>query len=227
MGRRKSKKAKPKRVVKRPLETVFNCPFCNHHESVTVKLKRIDAIATLMCVVCKREFRSQITNLSAAIDVYYEWLDFCEKETNKSDGEDQFTDGVRISGTGLMASGLGDDDDDRDGINNNENTNDFTDSLSENEKENEKEKEKEKEKKKEKKKKKENDFLIESDSFNEKSSKSDDDSDESSDYRSSRRKKKRRKSKKHSERKHRSHRSSKKKRKKKRSKKEKRRSKKN
>ncbi|KAJ6226962.1 transcription elongation factor 1 [Anaeramoeba flamelloides] len=220
MGRRKSKKAKPKRVVKRPLETVFNCPFCNHHESVTVKLKRIDAIATLLCVVCKREFRSQITNLSAAIDVYYEWLDFCEKETNKTDGEDQFTDGVRVTGTGLMASGLGDDDnDDDDYEKNNESENETTNKHTNEYDEKEKEKEKEKDKEKE------NNFLIESDSLDEKSSKSVSDSDESSDYRSSRRKKKRKKSEKRSERRHRSHRSSKKKKKrsKKRSKKEKRR----
>lgn len=79
MGRRKkANKPPPKRKAIEPLDTLFNCPFCNHEKSCEVKLDRERNTGVITCNVCLEDFQTNINYLSEAVDVYSEWIDACE-----------------------------------------------------------------------------------------------------------------------------------------------------
>lgn len=76
MGKRKKSSRKPMGPKKvDPLPTTFTCLFCNHESSVTVKLDKKAGIGSLECKVCGQRFQCGINYLSAAVDVYGEWVD--------------------------------------------------------------------------------------------------------------------------------------------------------
>lgn len=80
MGRRKSKrKPPPKRKAIEPLDTQFNCPFCNHEKSCEVKMDRTRNTGRITCRVCLEDFQTSINYLSEAVDVYSDWIDACEQ----------------------------------------------------------------------------------------------------------------------------------------------------
>lgn len=80
MGRRrKASKPPPRKKMIQPLDTFFNCPFCNHEKSCEVKLDRTKNIGFIQCNVCMEDFQVPINYLSEAIDVYGEWIDACEE----------------------------------------------------------------------------------------------------------------------------------------------------
>lgn len=82
MGKRKSaSKPAPKRETPK-LAKVFNCPFCNHEDSVEVRLDRIACIGTIACRICNAEYRIDIDNLSEPVDVYAAWIDEAERLNN-------------------------------------------------------------------------------------------------------------------------------------------------
>ncbi|XP_031616991.1 transcription elongation factor 1 homolog [Contarinia nasturtii] len=79
MGRRKAKnKPPPKRKAIQPLDTQFNCPFCNHEKSCEVKMDKSRNSARICCRVCSEEYQTEINFLSEPIDVYNCWVDACE-----------------------------------------------------------------------------------------------------------------------------------------------------
>ena len=58
MGRRKSKRnAGPKRKNIQPLDTLFNCPFCNHQRSCEVKIEKTKNTGRIQCTVCMEDFQ--------------------------------------------------------------------------------------------------------------------------------------------------------------------------
>ena len=64
------------------------------------------------CKVCGQKFQSQINYLSAAVDVYSDWIDACENVAQEAADKDRdFIDdrGVRAS-AGLRGAGADDDD---------------------------------------------------------------------------------------------------------------------
>ncbi|KAI8300591.1 Transcription elongation factor 1-like protein [Colletotrichum sp. SAR11_59] len=70
MGKRKSS-SKPQGPKKKdPLPTKFTCLFCNHEDSVAVKLDKKAGVGSLDCRVCGQMFQCSINYLSAAVDVY-------------------------------------------------------------------------------------------------------------------------------------------------------------
>ncbi|KAK0728007.1 transcription elongation factor Elf1 like-domain-containing protein [Lasiosphaeria miniovina] len=76
MGKRKKSSRKPQGPRKNePLATVFTCLFCNHEKSVSVKLDKKAGVGTLDCKTCSQKFQCGINYLSAAVDVYSEWVD--------------------------------------------------------------------------------------------------------------------------------------------------------
>ncbi|PQK11796.1 hypothetical protein BB8028_0003g04200 [Beauveria bassiana] len=85
MGKRKSsrKPMGPKKAD--PLPTTFTCLFCNHEKSVTVKLDRKAGVGQLDCRICGQKFQCAVNYLSAAVDVYGEWVDAAEAVA-KEDG---------------------------------------------------------------------------------------------------------------------------------------------
>ncbi|KAF3391391.1 hypothetical protein F1880_007596 [Penicillium rolfsii] len=91
MGKRKKSSRTPQGPRKRePLATTFACLFCNHENSVIVKLDKKLGLGDLSCKVCGQKFQTGINYLSAAVDVYSDWVDACDavaKDTaNQYDG---------------------------------------------------------------------------------------------------------------------------------------------
>ncbi|PSS10615.1 hypothetical protein M430DRAFT_53172 [Amorphotheca resinae ATCC 22711] len=79
MGKRKKAAKKPQGPKKNePLTTVFPCLFCNHEKSVTVKLDKKSGVGHLSCKVCNQQFQCAVNYLSAAVDVYADWVDACD-----------------------------------------------------------------------------------------------------------------------------------------------------
>ncbi|KAL4917897.1 transcription elongation factor Elf1 like-domain-containing protein [Aspergillus aurantiobrunneus] len=77
-----------------PLPSTFACLFCNHENSIVVKLDKKLGLGHLSCKVCGQRFQTGINYLSAAVDVYSDWVDACDavaKNTvNKYDESDTF-----------------------------------------------------------------------------------------------------------------------------------------
>jgi len=120
MGKRKKSSRKPQGPKKRePLATTFTCLFCNHEKAIIVKLDKKLGNGQLHCKVCGQHFQTGINYLSAAVDVYSDWIDACEAvarenadgEAGEADAEDR-----RFSsyGTGGEAAAAGGDEDDED-----------------------------------------------------------------------------------------------------------------
>ncbi|XP_071146399.1 transcription elongation factor 1 homolog [Mytilus edulis] len=79
MGRRKkARKAPPKKKNVEPLDSQFNCPFCNHEKSCECKMDRERNTGMITCTVCLEAFQTTINYLSEPIDVYGDWIDACE-----------------------------------------------------------------------------------------------------------------------------------------------------
>jgi len=93
MGKRKKSSRGPKGPKKRePLATTFSCLFCNHENSVTVKLDKKLGLGNLSCKVCGQRFQTGINYLSAPVDVYSDWVDACDtvaKSTANQDEDDE------------------------------------------------------------------------------------------------------------------------------------------
>ncbi|KAJ0117653.1 transcription elongation [Diaporthe amygdali] len=96
MGKRKKSSRAPQGKKRGdPLPTVFTCLFCNHENSVTVKIDKKAGIGSLECKVCGQRFQCTVNcmlkpprnqtitrahpHLSAAVDVYGEWVDAAEE----------------------------------------------------------------------------------------------------------------------------------------------------
>ncbi|KAL2133551.1 hypothetical protein VTI74DRAFT_2163 [Chaetomium olivicolor] len=133
MGKRKKSSRKPQGPKKNePLPTRFTCLFCNHENSVEVKLEKKAGAGSLECKVCGQRFQCGINYLSAAVDVYSEWVDAADavaQENRDREGPSRSTaklssgragassrrieeedDGAGYEGEGVVA----DDDDDYD-----------------------------------------------------------------------------------------------------------------
>jgi len=90
MGKRKKSSRKPQGPKKRePLPTTFACLFCNHEKAVTVKLDKKAGIGSLHCKVCGQSFQSGINYLSAAVDVYADWVDACDHVDKQARASDE------------------------------------------------------------------------------------------------------------------------------------------
>jgi len=102
MGKRKSssKPQGPKRAD--PLPTTFTCLFCNHERSVTVKLEKKSGVGQLDCKVCGQKFQCGINYLSAAVDVYSEWVDAADAVAQEAQERDK---DQRSSSQGRLSSG--------------------------------------------------------------------------------------------------------------------------
>lgn len=52
--------------------------ICEHESSVIVKLEKKAGRGQLDCKVCGQHFEAAGPHLFAAVDVFYEWSDFCD-----------------------------------------------------------------------------------------------------------------------------------------------------
>ncbi|KAL8909647.1 MAG: hypothetical protein Q9207_000145, partial [Kuettlingeria erythrocarpa] len=99
--RKKSSKPAPKKK-KDPLPSAFACLFCNHDNSVSVKLDKKAGIGELVCKVCGQQFQTGINYLSAGVDVYSDWIDACDSVAKEAadqgaDAEDSNTYHHRVT----------------------------------------------------------------------------------------------------------------------------------
>uniref|UniRef100_A0A5S6QV99 Transcription elongation factor 1 homolog n=1 Tax=Trichuris muris TaxID=70415 RepID=A0A5S6QV99_TRIMR len=81
MGKRRSRRKTVPKInpVRRQLDTVFNCPFCNHEKSCEAIMDRNRNVGRIECRVCKESFQADINHLTEPVDVYSEWIDACER----------------------------------------------------------------------------------------------------------------------------------------------------
>ncbi|TVY85191.1 Transcription elongation factor 1-like protein [Lachnellula suecica] len=87
MGKRKAAKKPQGKKRNEPLAKTFPCLFCNHEKSVSVDIDKKGGVGNLSCKVCSQQFQCAINYLSAAVDVYSEWVDACDTVA-KDDGEE-------------------------------------------------------------------------------------------------------------------------------------------
>jgi len=79
MGKRKKSSRKPMGPKKKEkLPSNFQCLFCNHENSVSITLEKKLGVGNLHCKVCGQTFQTGINYLSAAVDVYADWIDACD-----------------------------------------------------------------------------------------------------------------------------------------------------
>ncbi|KAM7194765.1 hypothetical protein V8F20_007785 [Naviculisporaceae sp. PSN 640] len=99
MGKRKKSSRKPQGPKKNePLPSIFTCLFCNHEKSVSVKLDKKAGVGTLQCKICAQKFQCGINYLSAAVDVYSEWVDAADAVAQEDQAERQnLGSGSRLS----------------------------------------------------------------------------------------------------------------------------------
>ncbi|KAE8348446.1 transcription elongation factor [Aspergillus coremiiformis] len=108
MGKRKKSSRQPQGPKKRePLPTTFACLFCNHENSVVVKLDKKLGLGNLSCKVCGQRFQTGINYLSAAVDVYSDWVDACDAVAKDTANryEDINARGLRSNEYPVAASG--------------------------------------------------------------------------------------------------------------------------
>eukprot|EP00297_Palpitomonas_bilix_P015673 CAMPEP_0113882156 /NCGR_PEP_ID=MMETSP0780_2-20120614/8782_1 /TAXON_ID=652834 /ORGANISM="Palpitomonas bilix" /LENGTH=107 /DNA_ID=CAMNT_0000869107 /DNA_START=103 /DNA_END=426 /DNA_ORIENTATION=- /assembly_acc=CAM_ASM_000599 len=88
MGKRKGRKAPPPKGPKAVVPKIFDCPFCGREKSVTVKVFRKLNEATITCRLCNISYTTRnVSNLTAPVDVYHEWIDEAQKENERMGGE--------------------------------------------------------------------------------------------------------------------------------------------
>ena len=89
MGKRKSK-ARVMKKARSSVDTVFDCPFCAHKQTVECKMNFNTNLGNIKCRVCAVTFQCDIHHLSDPIDVYSDWIDSCES-INKQTAKDRST----------------------------------------------------------------------------------------------------------------------------------------
>lgn len=72
-----------------PLATTFTCLFCNHEKAIQVKLDKKAGVGNLYCKICGQKFQTGINYLSAAVDVYSDWVDACENVAQEAAAQEE------------------------------------------------------------------------------------------------------------------------------------------
>ncbi|RMZ92565.1 hypothetical protein DV736_g139, partial [Chaetothyriales sp. CBS 134916] len=116
-GKRKKSSRQPSAPKrKQTLATTFNCLFCSHENSVSVKIDKKASVGTLACKVCGQHWQTTTNYLSAPVDVYADWVDACELvNAPQQDTEARAKDRAFSSyATETAGAGAGGDDEDDD-----------------------------------------------------------------------------------------------------------------
>eukprot|EP01121_Diplochlamys_sp_Union-15-3_P005320 TRINITY_DN15650_c0_g1_i1.p2 TRINITY_DN15650_c0_g1~~TRINITY_DN15650_c0_g1_i1.p2 ORF type:complete len:106 (+),score=18.34 TRINITY_DN15650_c0_g1_i1:70-387(+) len=105
MGRRKSRRKVIKKKVDNKLPTTFKCPSCSHASSVECILNKKKSEGEIRCRICDIQFKCEINELTAPVDVYSDWLDSRE-ETSRP--QDEFGEAEDLSEEGDLADDVSD-----------------------------------------------------------------------------------------------------------------------
>ena len=77
MGRKKIKRKIIK--FKQPkVPIIFDCPFCNLKNCVSIKINKKKGDYNINCCKCHIYYNSKSKNFIEPIDAYCEWIDLCE-----------------------------------------------------------------------------------------------------------------------------------------------------
>ena len=82
MGKRKSRKIQTKAAAPK-CDTVFDCPFCSHRQTVEVQIQRKDAIGKLWCRICGYSYQKRLGPLDKQVDIYCAMIDDAEAANSK------------------------------------------------------------------------------------------------------------------------------------------------
>ncbi|KAI9158822.1 Elf1 like domain protein [Paramyrothecium foliicola] len=116
MGKRKKSSRGPVGPRKKdPLPSTFTCLFCNHENSVTVKLDKKAGVGQLDCRLCGQQFQCAINYLSAPVDVYGEWVDAADAVAKGNTEELGYGGTSRTNSTGRIANKITNDEDEDEG----------------------------------------------------------------------------------------------------------------
>ena len=86
MGKRKSRKIQTKAAAPK-CDTVFDCPFCSHRQTIEVELQRKNGIGKLYCRICGFKFTKSLGPLDKEVDIYCAMIDEAEAANSKKQNE--------------------------------------------------------------------------------------------------------------------------------------------
>ena len=82
MGKRKSRQVQTKAAAPK-CDTVFDCPFCSHRQTVEVQIQKKDAIGKLWCRICGYSYQKRLGPLDKQVDIYCAMIDDAEAVNSK------------------------------------------------------------------------------------------------------------------------------------------------
>jgi transcription elongation factor Elf1 len=82
------------------LPSTFDCPICSTRQCVEVKMAYATHLATLKCRDCKVMHQMRINDLHAPVDVFADWIDYCDSVKKKQKAEASSSSSSAVGGDG-------------------------------------------------------------------------------------------------------------------------------
>ena len=82
MGKRKSRKIQQKAAAPK-CDTVFDCPYCSHRQTIEVQIMKKDGIGKLYCRICGYKYQRRLGPLDKQVDIYCAMIDEAADLNNK------------------------------------------------------------------------------------------------------------------------------------------------
>jgi transcription elongation factor Elf1 len=82
MGKRKSRKIQAKAAAPK-CDTVLDCPYCSHRQTIEVQLLRKDGLGKLFCRICGYKYQKRLGPLDKQVDIYCAMIDDAEALNTK------------------------------------------------------------------------------------------------------------------------------------------------
>ena len=82
MGKRKSRKIQTKAAAPK-CDTVFDCPYCSHRQTIEVQILKKDGLGKLFCRICGYRYQKRLGPLDKQVDIYCAMIDDAEAINSK------------------------------------------------------------------------------------------------------------------------------------------------
>lgn len=86
MGKRKTRKVQTKAAAPK-CDTVFDCPYCSHRQTIEVQLCKKDGIGKLYCRTCNYKYQKRLGPLDVQVDIYCAMIDDAEALNTKKQND--------------------------------------------------------------------------------------------------------------------------------------------
>jgi len=90
MGRKRKRIVRTKPIPSLP--TVFDCPKCGASKTLNIDIDRKIRTAVILCGKCKTQIARPIRPIEERVDVFGNWLDELEAETNDEETSSEDTE---------------------------------------------------------------------------------------------------------------------------------------